>query len=632
MQFVLSIGALLFAGASLFGWGELVRRIARMAPSSWPITIGLGLSTVLAIGGVVNLARISFAVTLWIVATTGFLLFVLAIRQACHPVRTCSVLLWTSRTRSERIETVAASAFIAVIIFVIVATQLPPAAFNFHDDLQKYFAHPVRQLSTGTLFGSPLSALGSETLGGMAFLHSFVVSILPIQFINGVDAAFGLALLMTLGAAAGWRRMSPLPGALLAPILIVCIEPQYVNVSALYLGSSLMAVAVLQTVGEQETRTDEPSALSLGLIYSGMVALKPTFALFPALHLPLAAIAFSITDGSARRGLKWGARVVLWTAVTLAPWIFLHMPHYLNAAASQAEVVPDGPSEDVNLFSIARLFYGATMASYSALIGLALLTILWGLVGLWQSSSNSDRRRLTNLIIAALTVTIIYGILLFEVSPILGGIDTSVRYSIPFLVGIIPIVIVLSASKFPAWPNVVSIGIPVLALVAVAIAFMPSMLERYRQAIEYRSILAFSDLARAPAYLEYNRRALSATSAQEIQKMQRLIPENEPFLAWINQPYHLDFHRNPVVDIEPAGLATPWARIPPTVRYIIWEYKGFGVRSAQDYQERARSVGLHERLIAVRALRFAQQLNATVQRGSILYVDEEFVVARLAAP
>src|SRR5262249_35092577 len=156
-----------------------------------------------------------------------------------------------------------------------VATQLPPDVFNFHDDLQKYFAHPVRQLATGTLLGSPLSALGSETLGGIAFLQSFVVSIFPLQYINGVDAIFGLSLLMILGAAAGWRLMSPLPGALFAPLLIACINPQYVNVSALYIGSCLMATAIMLTVEVQGRAAHRPCPLAMGLIYGGLIALKP---------------------------------------------------------------------------------------------------------------------------------------------------------------------------------------------------------------------------------------------------------------------------------------------------------------------------------------------------------------------
>jgi hypothetical protein len=86
-------------------------------------------------------------------------------------------------------------------------------------------------LATGTLYGSPLSALGSETLGGQAFIHAFILLIAPIQYINGADTIFGLMLLMCLSAAAGWQRFHVIPGALIAPLLIVSINPQLTSLS-----------------------------------------------------------------------------------------------------------------------------------------------------------------------------------------------------------------------------------------------------------------------------------------------------------------------------------------------------------------------------------------------------------------
>ena len=100
------------------------------------------------------------------------------------------------------------------------------------------------------------------------------------------------------------------------------------------------------------------------------------------------------------------------------------------------------------------------------------------------------------------------------------------------------------------------------------ISLLPSTLERCRQALKHHSILAFP-FARIPGYIEYNRAALSPVSAQTVQRLQYSIPAREPFVAWINQTYHFDFSRNPILDVEPAGLATNWARLPPSVRYVI---------------------------------------------------------------
>jgi hypothetical protein len=611
------------ATASLFGWGTIVRRLGKMAGGTWPVTVGLGLSAVLLVGGVVNDARIAFATTLAGITIVGVLFAIFHLARS--KVRTAD-LFRPDWTRMTWIEAGLVAAFIAVAIGFTIATQLPPDVLNFHDDLQKYFAHPVRQLETGTLYGSPLSALGSETLGGIAFLQSFVLAIAPIEFINGADAVLGLFLLMCLGAAAGWRRVKLLPGALLAPLLIAAINPQYVNVSALFLGSALMATAVLLTTDDREEYP--PSVLALGLVYSGLVALKPNFALFVALHLPLAAIALSFVRRSVREGVSWALRCAAFTALALSPWIVLHLPHYLDASIVRT-AIPDGPQQQVDFFSVDRLGYGATMASYTILVGLALLAVLWSLIGLVQDDANSGARRFSNLLAAATTVALSYAVLML-LSPVLAGYGTNLRYSIPFLIGIVPVITVLSVRNLSAMPSSLGIGLPLTVYMAAVVSFLPSLLERCRQAVEHHSILAFSNALRIPAYIDYNRAALSPASAQAVRKLQDLVPAGEPFVAWVNQPYHFDYRRNQIFDAEPAGLATDWPRRPPSVRYIVWQFQGFGVRTAQEYVNGAHAPGWHERLIAVRALAFAQSLNAELKTAKIIFTDDQFVVAQLS--
>ena len=597
-----------------------------MANGTWPVTIGLGVSAVLLIGGLANLARIAFTATLLGITIAGFMFAIFHFTRSKVSGPTFFRQDWVMMTW---IEAGLAAAFIAITIGFTIATQLPPDVFNFHDDLQKYFAHPVRQLETGTLYGSPLSALGSESLGGIAFLHSFVLSIAPIEFINGVDAVFGLFLLLCLGAAAGWQRLKLLPGALFAPFFIAAINPQYVNVSALFLGAALIATAVLLTADEREEYP--PSALAVGLVYGGLVALKPIFALFVMLHLPLAAIALSIVRGSVRDGVLWALRCAAFTVVALSPWIILHLPHYLDVSTLNMSAVSSGRQEQINLFSGDRLFYGATMASYTILIGLALLAALWSLIGLVQDGAKSSTRRFSNLLAAATTVTMAYATLML-LSPLLAGYGTSLRYSIPFLIGVVPVITVLSARKLPSGPSWLGIGLPLAAYMVAVISFIPSLLERCRQAIEYHSILAFSNILRIPAYIEYNHAALSPVSAQAVRKLQDLVPAGEPFIAWINQPYHFDFSRNPILDAEPAGLATNWARRPKSVRYVIWQFQGFGVRSAQQYANGSHVPGWHERLISVRALAFVLSLNAELKNATIIYADDQFVVGQLSQP
>jgi hypothetical protein len=149
-------------------------------PGSWTVTMALGLALLIALGGVINLVRLANIWSLSALTVLGLgLCLAMWIQQSVIRSRPVS----PPRQATTRAEFTGRSLMLALVLAILVftlATQLPPARYNFGDDLQKYFAHPVRMLATGTLFGSPLSAMGSESLGGMAFLHGFVAAWLPL--------------------------------------------------------------------------------------------------------------------------------------------------------------------------------------------------------------------------------------------------------------------------------------------------------------------------------------------------------------------------------------------------------------------------------------------------------------------
>ena len=104
-----------------------------------------------------------------------------------------SVVRIIPKETSAWIELAAAAIVTSAVMLFAIVTQLPPRLFNFQDDLQKYLAHPVRMLATGTMAGSPLSALGSETLGGQAFLHGFILSALPLPYVTASTPFLGFS-------------------------------------------------------------------------------------------------------------------------------------------------------------------------------------------------------------------------------------------------------------------------------------------------------------------------------------------------------------------------------------------------------------------------------------------------------
>jgi hypothetical protein len=580
------------------------------------------LAAVVTVGGFANLLRIAFAPTLWMIFAGGLVML------AYHRWRLGFAWPAAWNEKSGRIELFLSVMVIAGVIIFTVATQARPTEFNDHDDFEKYFAHPVRMLATGTLSGSPLSALGSESFGGQAFLHGFVLSAFPISYINGVDAVFGLLLLLALAASAGWRRLALLPGAVIGPLAIVAINPRYVNVSALYIGAALIATAVMLTADSREAALPPP--LTLGLVLAAIIAVKPTLALFVALYLPLLALAVMVWKRSVRGGAAWTGRVVLWAALGLLPWLALHLPNYLQARSHAGDPAPlPLVFEDINLLSTEPLHYGSCLATYTALVAVAAMAGTLAAFSLRDISDKSQRLAAYGVLVATTTGVLSYLLLVLALPEMFSGLGINLRFSVPILLGSTVIPVLLVAALPSRLPRALHVGFPALALVAASAAFVPSLVARCRQAVQAGSILAFSDEAQKPSYLSYNKAALDNSMKEFIRQLQAKVPPGQPLLAWINTPFHLDYRRNPIHDAEPAGLATPWAHIPPEVRYVLWEYRGVAVRSVAAYQAWRQSPGARERLTATRAFGFARQLERMANTGKVLYRDDRFVLFQI---
>lgn len=142
------------------GVGAAIRRWTGSNWWPWPVSIGVGFAATIAAGGILNLAHIAYAPALWTLAAI----------EAGIAVFECRRAKWKlDYSGPEIVEIVSAAAAIGLVTIFAIATRLPQTVFNSHDDFEKYFAYPVRMLETGTLVGSPLSALGSEALGGQTF-------------------------------------------------------------------------------------------------------------------------------------------------------------------------------------------------------------------------------------------------------------------------------------------------------------------------------------------------------------------------------------------------------------------------------------------------------------------------------
>ena len=613
--FVLTVVVFVF-----WGVGAAIGRATGSPWKPWPVSIGVGLAATIAAGGVLNLARIAYSPVLWALAGVELVVSALEFRR----------IPWKFDFDSSRVIEIASAALVigSLTLFAIL-TQLPPKVFNSHDDLQKYFAHPVRMLATGTLAGSPLSSLGAESLGAQAFLHGLTLSVFPIGFINGVDAVFGLLVLMLLTAAAGWRRFAWFPGTLVGPLLVAAINPQYTNISALYLGSFLMATAVMLVANAPEGRF--PAPLALGLVYASLAALKPTLGIFVVCHFPLAMLALAAGSQSLGKTLAWAAQVLATATISVAPWVALHLPLYLARSSFASQPVLAGADGKLNLFSTAALFYGASFLDYTAVVMATALIAVMALFSLRSETDPRSRQRSRAILAGAVSGVLAYLALVISLGKVLNGYEGCLRYSVPYILGacVISIVMAPDRSISGEFPKTRSVLFPLLASLVICAAFAPSMAARYEQAMRFGSILAFAPLAESPQYAAYNQFCLSDTAKRYVLGFQDQVPQGAPLLAWINTPYLLDYKRNVIMDADTVGLSTRWAHVPDNVRYVLWQYRGQEVPTADDYALRMRGPGTMERAVAARDLAFGKHLSELAQRAKVIASDGQFVLFRV---
>jgi hypothetical protein len=561
MVLALSLGAIVVAALMLWGWGLAFQRMFNVERTSWPATAAVGMAVVVFVGGLLNLARLACPWALAVVASAGIYL---ALREGISFAR----------------PPIPVALVIASVMIFTIATQLPPGMYNGHDDFQKYFAYPVRMLETGTVFGSPLSAMGTQTLGAQAFLDAFVVALFPIVYINGVDAVFGLFLCLTLAT----RFSNRLTMTLLCALSVVFIDPQYANISTLYCGSALIMAV-----------TTAPGAAAAGLLYAALIAMKPTFAVFVAMHL-LATF----------RSVRSTLLTSLATAAFLLPWLLVHAPHYLSALQTKitAPTPVLGPVErdSLNLFSFAPLEYGASAASY---------TLLIAAMALCGALCFRERKALA----AAASGIATFFVLIYVLGPLHAGYAQSLRYFAPVAIGLAPPIFGSCRGRWLA---------PVVAALSLA-AFGPSLWTRAQSAWTAHSVWSYAWSTADADYMEYIERVLRGPEKETVRALQEKVPAGATILTWINAPFYLDYKRNRIIDIDPAGIGNPWARI-PEAEYLIWDYDGFATRDAEWYRRQALDVGAGERRNAALSLDFLRRMD---KAREVVYDNGDVKVVRL---
>jgi hypothetical protein len=242
------------------------------------------------------------------------------------------------------------------------------------------------------------------------------------------------------------------------------------------------------------------------------------------------------------------------------------------------------------------------------------------------AASERSRRALFGLTVA-IGLLAVYVIMLYVVGPAAQGSTTSLRLFVPMLIGLMPGLLLLVCDV----ARVSSVRARLLPVLFVGGALMPFALGfpgRVVQALQQGSLLGFRELAAKPWYVEYNQYVLHGRMRQQVATAQAAVPVGVPVLAWINAPFWLDYVRNPIHDLDLAGLETPWAAVPATA-YVMWEYNGVATPQMRGYELESQEPGRLQARIGAAGMRMAYAMIDLARHSTIVYDDHQIMVLRL---
>lgn len=652
--------------SALFGWGQLAEKLFGIR-LPFPLTLCLGMASWIFLGGVLNLVGIAYPLVLDSIVLLGLGNSALLFFRSWN-----SKVLLEVKTRYFSRNFLARflpSMVLVATVFVFCAHTLSsPKAFNFHDDMEKYFSHPIRMVATGSLRAGHFNTLGSATLGGQAFLQGFAVSHWPVAYVNTVDSVLGLTLCLICVLGVCVRLRLAFWFIALVVAVPVVINPQYVNISASYTASALILLLFLGTwisIRDANASTALPHPAFLGLVYSALIVLKTSFVPVALVHFMVLLVLFICILRPWKRIFSWTAKVTASTFIFALPWILLYSSQLLTLLSNMGRhniLRAPGteyyrfPKPTTNLFSLDPLFwgFGDTFAHYTLttiFVGCCCLALL-----MYKFlNKQTDKIRTSTAIAACATLPIAYFVSIIVVAPRFAGSETGLRYLCPVIIAVTPAALIMAAAAFSGcgqqkdtvglWPKR---PIVILAFFSIAIllAFSGSFSGRVKQALQHGSTLSFQHVAAAPHYLAYNSFALGPAAEKKVQKAQQVVPEGVAMLAWTPLALHLDYGRNHIISVEPGGLTIPWLDFPfgqgpdegtkylknMGVHYVLWQYRGYAVRSEKHLKQRAASPFYGEHIIGVRTNEFVKMLISMASDSQILYNDGSILVMTIILP
>lgn len=624
--FIFFLFSFLF-GCSMYGWGSLI--LSNSLINYVSLTVVAGMATTLFFGGILNFLSLANKFAINFIFIFGLFIFIFNLIKKKY----FSKFLDNLRNFKKNY---VIFLFPLCLLTITCITSINPEAYNIHDDYQKYFIYPIKMLETGSVFGSKLGAIGQETLGGQAFFQSFFVSWLGIKSINIFDSVFCVIVSTILIIEYAVKNKVILFGALVLSLFIL-IHPQYVNTSSLYsaslfMMSCLILSSFLFNENEKIDLFNFKNILTISLLFSSLVVLKSSYAIFPILFFFLFSIFFILLKNSYKYKFSIIILIPVLSIFFFLPWASILIDFYTSNPLTSNEPMkinlPWVKPSFSDIFSTTSLFYGGTYLNYSSTLIISLFLILTIiLTTIFNKKFIFEQKIIYLSLLSIFSGFIITAIIIFFGSK-LAHFTSLIRLSIPFIISTVSISLISAYVLIKNGHNFYKFAAISITLILCILHF-PQYLNIVDQSYKCGSKISFKD-ACLREYADYNKKVLNGDKRLSINNWQKEIPKNEKIMAWINTPFLLDFKRNEIHEISIVGFNNPWT-VFPSAKYLMVEHSGFATRSNEELINSSNNDYLFDRKISIRTIQHLIKINQLIKTGKarIIKRDNSIIILQI---
>lgn len=652
--------SLLLLAAACYGYGYSFARWCMRDEEDSPSYLALiGASCLIFIGGILNLLGKAYPEEMYALLAAGLIGLLYRLKSGFNARLEWQIPKQFFRRFGQSgiaLPHAPLLLLLALTAFYLYAL-VPTEVFNYHDDFNTYFSRPVRMLETGTLTGNPFETLGLDSLGAQAFLQGFVLLNFPIQYISSFDDVFAFALAGLMIIAFGRRFKLHWTHTLLSLLVYVAINPQKVNISSVYtgtlfnLGLFYSSCLLAEAFGEANIAKSRNAALVMGLCIASLFALKTTLAVFAGMYTVMFFLGMLALWPNRRRVMRLGITTLGSSFVAVLPWLLLYSGNYVATiqAASLAEPASGGSDfsmlrgDVAGLFSSNDLFYGGSFLAYGCIV--ALLAALGACsVAMILRRKDGGIQRVALALPCA--VACFAGIGTYFLNGMLFDTETAVRYACPVLLAVLPFALLASSRgifastdqfEWERYLRPVARTVVVSGAFVVVVFFWSNFADRLVRANSSHTTISYPF---AEDHVKYIDNALSRKSENAMLSIQHQTEPHTKILTWIPIPHQLDYSRNEIESVMEPGLSNPWLKMPlegtetdmvqylrnQGVRYILWKYRGIGVKNPGDYKAMLSAHFPIYRLIAQRSSFMQDRLISILKNRTHLYNHDGVVL------